>query len=176
MLEVRYENVKPDLDSDLGIYYRSYEEDLFSLVENVFEGDLFVETDDHTIKINNIKLLKFSSALFWRAFVMNFRGSRSARINNHFGTDSSITLLEKDGDRVRMKFLISGGRHITVDNRDYISGEDMTFDFRLSVFNEMCGALLEKNIEVLQEGFGDIDGIREYFETIPFAEGYEDKF
>jgi len=175
-MKVSFENVTPGPEMNVQDYVDRYGIDVLNTVDSIFLGDALIESDSHTIFMPKVHFIDVAVRLFESAFFINFRGARDRRIDLTTSDGPTFLNVGLEDGKFRMSFAIGANRVVVVDDQELRSGNNEFIYFDPIDFNLTCGILFEAEIDFLEDKFGHIDGIREAFYAIPFAETYEDLF
>ncbi len=145
---------------------------MFVSARNVFNGNVEILGGNRRVTLDNLKIVDFSIEYLTIAFEIGFRGRKSLEFEL-YQPAVIVFSAEYRGGKIYQRIRFGSGVSGTLDKRELKGGEDFLFSTPTYEYLNEIGRLYSSMVDIVDVNVGGIDGIRDYFYTIPFYESFQ---
>ncbi len=145
-------------------------EDAFFWVDT-YHADVTLNFVSGPVKFTNVLLYRFAQRMMYQIFNVNFYERDHNQIDVTAFANAIITVdVTEIGYDILIEPLYSYPIHY--NNIQHTVNDPVLLQTSILEFNRICGALFENTLEIIDDKFEGIDGVQDFFGTIPFSEGF----
>jgi hypothetical protein len=147
---------------------------VFNAGQILYRGDVIFELAGRQIEIPHFHFMDFAIQLFSAAFGTAFTA------DNYFqyrGIDNPVFFTAHDQEgltQVQLAAALVGVFYVDGVALNPTEGKAAKAEIQVPVhvYTRLCGEIFRAALDALDEKFEGVDGVREYFSSLPFAQNY----
>jgi len=170
---VKFENVSP-IHTVRELMENSNEDiNPFIWVE-IYRADITLNFNTGPLKFTNAPIYPTAQSLMVRSFSLNFHEVDRLQIDLSGISGGTLLTIDVTTDGYNLLFEPLFSETLLFNNTRHELGNPVLLQTSILEFNRICGALYKEALETIDDKLENIDGVEDYFGSIPFSEGFKD--
>ncbi|WP_457646801.1 hypothetical protein [Profundibacter sp.] len=139
-------------------------------------GDITLNFSAGPLKFTNAKIYWTARNLMVRSFSLNFHEVDRLQADLIGIAGGTLLTIDVTTDGYNLLFEPLFSETLLFNNTRHELGNPVLLQTSILEFNRICGALYKEALETIDDKLENIDGVEDYFGSIPFSEGFKDSW